>query len=54
MIPYDAEKLLLFLEEEEFIVNKVGTEICDIKQAEGSCRQSGDAGGGSECAGSEA
>ena len=23
MIPYDAEKLLLFLEEEEFIVNKV-------------------------------
>ena len=32
----------------------VTLEARDIKQAEGSCRQSGDAGGGSECAGSEA
>ena len=34
MIPYDAEKLLLFLEEEEFIVNKVKKMLYSQKVAE--------------------
>ena len=33
MIPYDAEKLLLFLEEEEFIVNKVKKMLYSQKVA---------------------
>ena len=33
MIPYDAEKLLLFLEEEEFIVNKVKKMLYSQKAA---------------------
>ena len=33
MIPYDAEKLMLFLEEEEFIVNKVKKMLYSQKVA---------------------
>ena len=33
MIPYDAEKLLLFLEEEEFVVNKVKKMLYSQKVA---------------------